>query len=163
MQTPGGGFHLYFEAPFPCGLSNDFAKGIDVRGVTGYVVGPGSEDSRGEWRLVNDAEIAPLPDFLSDYIRPPGHKDPNHDVPVVDLDLEENVQYALDWLKEREPAVQGQNGDDWTYETVQFLRDFGLSQGKIFEVLNVEWNRRCDPMWGDDELDAKIRLSLIHI
>lgn len=157
VRTPGGGFHLYFEAPFPCGLANDFAKGIDVRGATGYVVGPGSADSRGEWELINDAEIAPLPDFLADYIRPPGHKDPNHDVPVIDLDLDENVQYALDWLKEREPAVQGQNGDDHTYETVQFLRDFGLSEGKIFEVLNSGWNQRCDPPWGDDELDAKIR------
>lgn len=157
VQTPGGGFHLYFEAPFPCGLSNDFDKGIDVRGVTGYVVGPGSEDSRGEWKLMNDAEIAPLPEFLSDYIRPPGHKDPLHDVPVVELDEEENVEHALAWLRDREPAVQGQNGDDHTYETVQFLRDFGLSQGKIFEVLNVEWNQRCDPPWGDDELDAKIR------
>lgn len=157
VQTPGGGFHLYFEAPFPCGLSNDFAKGIDVRGVTGYVVGVGSEDSRGEWRLVNDSDIAPLPNFLSGYIRPPGHKDPNHDVPVVDLDEEENVEHALAWLRDREPALQGQNGDDWTYETVQFLRDFGLSQEKIFETLNVEWNQRCDPPWGDEELLAKIK------
>ena len=157
VRTPGGGFHLIFKSPFPCGLSNDFERGIDVRGATGYTVGVGSADSRGEWKLVNDAEIASLPEWLEDYVRPPGHKDPNHDVPVTDLDHPENVEHAVEWLKDREPAFQGQNGDDWTYETAQFLRDFGLSQGKIFEVLNVEWNQRCDPMWGDEELEAKIR------
>ncbi len=158
VQTPGGGYHLIFQAPFPCGLSNDFPKGIDVRGVNGYTVGAGSQDSRGEWKLIDpNAPIAELPDFLADYVRPPGHKDPNHDVPVVELDLDENVQYALDWLKDREPALQGQNGDDHTYETVQFLRDFGLSQDKIFETVNVEWNGRCDPPWGHEELLAKIK------
>ncbi len=158
VRTPGGGYHLYFRAPFPCGLSNDFPDGIDVRGVTGYCVGPGSEETRGEWRVENDAPIANLPDFLADYVRPPGHKDPNHDVPVVELDQPENVEHAMDWLRDRAPAVEGQNGDDWTYETCQWLRDFGLSEAKIFEVLSDSgWNGRCDPPWGDSELEAKIR------
>ncbi len=157
VQTPSGGYHLVFQAPFPCANTNSFPEGIDVRGVVGYTVGAGSEDSRGEWRIISDAEIASLPEWLTGYLEEPGRKNPNHDVPVVELDLDENVEYALGWLRDREPALQGHNGDDHTYETIQFLRDFGLSQDKIFETLNVEWNGRCDPPWGHEELLAKIK------
>ena len=155
VNTPSGGVHLYFKAPFATGIANDFPDGIDVRGVNGYVVGPGSKLPNGEYELC-EAEIADLPEWLEDYTRPPGHRDPKHDVPVIDLDLEENIVHALNWLQTREPAVQGEHGDDWTLQTIQFLRDFGLSPGKMHEVLNQGWNQNCDPPWGDEELERKI-------
>lgn len=157
VKTPRKGIHLYFRAPFATGIANDFPDGIDVRGVNGYVVGPGSELPEGGYELVDpNADITELPAWLEDYVRPPGHRDPKHDIPLVDLDLEENVVHALNWLQTREPAIEGQHGDDWTLQTIQFLRDFGLSQGKMMEVLNSGWNQNCDPPWGDTELERKI-------
>lgn len=155
VNTPSGGVHLYFKAPFATGIANDFPDGIDVRGVNGYVVGPGSELPNGEYELCA-AEIADLPTWLEEYTRPPGHRDPKHDVPLIDLDLEENIVHALNWLQTREPAIQGEHGDDWTLQTIQFLRDFGLSPGKMHEVMNLGWNQNCDPPWGDNELERKI-------
>lgn len=158
VKTPGGGYHLYFKAPFACANKNHFPDGIDVRGVSGYVVGPGSKDSRGEWKVLDeDAETKPLPDWLVEYIVEPGYKDPNYDIPLIDLDQEESIQHATEWLQDREPAEEGKNGDDWTYETLQYLRDFGLSETKAAEVINSSgWNARCEPPWGDAELEAKI-------
>lgn len=155
-KTPGGGFHLYFRSPFPCANKNHFPDGIDVRGVTGFVVGPGSRDSRGEWELIDpDAEIMELPEWLEAYVVQPGYKDPNRDTPLIDLDLEENVEHAKAWLADRDPAIEGANGDDWTYETCQYVRDFGISEKKALEVLK-DWNSRCKPAWGRAELEAKI-------
>lgn len=158
-RTPGGGYHLYFRAPFPCANRNSFPDGIDVRGVVGYVVGPGSTDSRGTWELIDpDAEIAELPGFLAEYLSEPGYKDPLNDVPVTELDQQENIDHATEWLQKREPALEGHNGDDWTYETIQFLRDYGLSEEQILLTLNESgWNARCEPPWGDAELEAKIK------
>ncbi len=158
-ETPGGGYHIFFRVPFGVANRNSFPDGIDVRGLVGYVVGPGSADPRGEWRLIDpDADIAEIPEWLLSYLEKPGYKDPNNDVPLVELDQPENVDHAVEWLKHRESAIQGQNGDDWTFETIQFLRDFGLSQEQIFATLNESgWNGRCDPPWGDSELEVKIR------
>lgn len=157
VSTPGGGYHLYFRSPFPCSNRNKFPDGIDVRGVNGYVVGPGSRDGRGEWALIDpDAKIAPLPEWLVEYVVQPGHKDPNRDNPVVDLDIQENIDHALEWLLTRKPSVEGANGDDWTYETAQYMRDFGLSESAALKALNTEWNKRCAPPWDLELLEAKI-------
>ena len=156
-RTPGGGFHFYFKAPFPCANRNAFADGIDVRGAIGYVVGAASADSRGEWRVINDADIAPLPDFLLEYVKQVGRKSDLREIPVVeDLDQNVDVERAREWLRDRAPAIERQNGDDWTYETCCYLRDFGLSPVKIFEVLNEGWNQKCEPPWSETELSQKI-------
>jgi hypothetical protein len=158
VKTPGGGYHLYFKAPYPCSNRNTFPDGIDVRGQMGYVVGPGSKDDRGEWELVDpNAEIQPLPKFLEQYIPVPGVRDPLADVPLIELDLPESIQEAMDFLEYRDPAIQGANGDDWTYETIQFLRDFGLSEGEMLKaLLESGWNESCEPPWDPAELEVKI-------
>lgn len=156
-RTPGGGYHLFFKTPLPCANRNYFPDGIDVRGVQGYVVGPGSEDSRGKWEIVDpSAEIADLPDWLLAYVEEPNQRHEKSDSPVVELDLPENVEHAVEWLREQPPAIEGENGNDRTYEVAGFLRDFGLSETKMLEVLNVEWNQRCEPHWDDAELETLI-------
>ena len=99
-----------------------------------------------------------LPDWLAEYIIPPGEKDPNSDIPVIELDLPGSTAEAMAFLRAAEPAIEGQNGDDHTYMTIQRLRDFGLSEEGMFEALDKSgWNERCDPPWSDGELDSKIR------
>lgn len=43
VRTPSGGLHLYFRAESEIANNSDrLAKGVDVRGYHGFVVGPGS-------------------------------------------------------------------------------------------------------------------------
>lgn len=161
VRTPSGGYHLYFKVPFPCANKNTFPHGIDVRGAVGYVVGAGSRDTRGEWEVIDPAmPIMDCPEFLLSYLKEPGKKDPNQHIPLVELDLPENVEQAMLWLKETPPAMEGDNGDDFTYEIACKMRDFGLSEGGALEALNESgWNQRCDPPWDNDELEKKIENS----
>jgi len=161
VSTPSGGYHLYFKTPQPCANKNTFPELIDVRGAVGYVVGPGSKVKAGEWAVVNeDAPIMDIPEFLLDYLVSPGVKDPNHEVPLIDLDLPENIAQAVDYLKKIEPAVGGQNGDDYTYEVCCYLRDFGISEAMALTLFSESgWNARCDPPWDLAHLEVKIKNS----
>jgi hypothetical protein len=162
VQTPGGGWHIYFKSEYPCSNKNLFPEGIDVRGVQGYVVGPGSADSRGEWEVLQaDAPIMDLPGWLDEFVVEPGYKDPNRDVPLIEMDQSENLEYAREWLKTRRVAIEGQNGDDWTYQTIQYLRDFGVSESEAQSVIR-DWNQRCEPPWDLQELEVKVRNAWNH-
>lgn len=161
VETPSGGYHLYFKVPFAVANKNTFPQGIDVRGAVGYVVGAGSRDSRGEWKVLDPSmPIMDCPEFLLTYLKEPGRKDPNQHISLVELDLPENIEQAMLWLREAKPAMEGDNGDDHTYEIACKLRDFGLSEGGALEVMHESgWNSRCDPPWENDELEKKIENS----
>ena len=53
-------------------------------------------------------------------------------------------------------AVQGHGGDQHTFVTAcRLVRDFGLSPADARSLLG-EWNQTCQPVWSDEDLDAKI-------
>jgi len=159
VESPSGGYHLYFKTPHPCANKNYFPAGIDVRGAIGYVIGPGSKiKATGEYKVINpDAPIMDIPEFLLEYLEEPGRKDPNHEVPLIEWDQAPNIEQAIEWLKQTDAAVQGEEGDQHTYDVCCMLRDFGISETEAFRVLNESgWNERCDPSWDDDELEKKI-------
>lgn len=67
--TPSGGIHLYFRAP-ESGFRNKAGNTplgpmIDIRAQGGYVVGPGSVTSAGEYVLTDDQEPAALPPWIA--------------------------------------------------------------------------------------------------
>lgn len=63
---------------------------------------------------------------------------------------------ARAWVAEREPAVEGWGGDQWTFKTCcALIRDFGLAEADALELL-LSWNERCDPPWNERELRAKL-------
>lgn len=160
VRTPSGGYHIIFKTPRPCANKNLFGNGIDVRGGQGYTLFA-SEDSRGEWAVIDpDMPIMDIPEFLLDYLVTPGFKDPNHSVPLIELDQEENVQQATEWLKTAPPAIEGENGDDHTYNICCELRDRGISETEALHILNESgWNERCQPAWDSGELEVKIKNS----
>ncbi len=164
VKTPRGGYHLYFKVPFAIANKNTFPAGIDVRGAIGYVVGPGSETDTGKWEVVDPhMGMMDIPEFLLDYMKIPGAKDPQHHVPLVELDLPENIEQARLWLTTAKPAFEGDEGDNHTYEICCKLRDFGLSEGEALNVLNEShWNERCEPPWQNDELEKKIENSYTY-
>ncbi|WP_158575863.1 bifunctional DNA primase/polymerase [Streptomyces corynorhini] len=76
VATPSGGRHLYFRAPMGCTIGSvsggrtALGPGIDVRGPGrrsgGYLVGPGSIVGGLPYLIVQDAPVAPLPDWIAD-------------------------------------------------------------------------------------------------
>lgn len=63
-RTPSGGRHLIYvvDAPVPQG-ANVFGPGVDIRSRGGFIVGPGSKTSKGEYVWVSPlpTEHNPLP------------------------------------------------------------------------------------------------------
>jgi len=52
VDTPSGGFHLYYESSVDLGCRNNWRKGIDIKCTGGYVLAPGSNHLDGiyAWR-----------------------------------------------------------------------------------------------------------------
>lgn len=74
-QTTGsGGRHYLFRLPddfTPTGSPGRLPPGLDVRGVNGQIVGPGSRTLLGGYKaLDNDAPVLDAPGWLLDLIRP---------------------------------------------------------------------------------------------
>jgi hypothetical protein len=73
--STGKGRHLYLrqpaDLPFGNGVGRLAAYKIDVRGRSGYVVGPGSVHATGRrYEVIEPAPVAPVPTWLSDALRP---------------------------------------------------------------------------------------------
>jgi hypothetical protein len=67
VETPTRGMHIYHRAPADQTLGNTAGKlapAVDTRATGGYVVGPGSVTSVGEYRIYRDMDIAPAPEAL---------------------------------------------------------------------------------------------------
>ncbi|WP_438479078.1 bifunctional DNA primase/polymerase [Streptomyces asiaticus] len=68
--TPSDGFHLWFTAPEGVTVPNSAGRigpGIDVRGTGGYLVGPGSIGTKGEYILhpkLGEVDVQPVPEAL---------------------------------------------------------------------------------------------------
>lgn len=73
--TPSGGIHLYFTAAEGFTIRNSqpspLGPQVDVRGGGGYVVGPGSVTSAGEYVLTDDQDPQPLPQWLARLLTEP--------------------------------------------------------------------------------------------
>jgi hypothetical protein len=79
VATSSGGIHLYYQAPVGVTLRNTSGVAgalLDSRGAGGYVVAAGSVRPNGAYRVVNDAPVAELPDWLIPHLTPPVHEAP---------------------------------------------------------------------------------------
>ena len=62
VRTPTGGLHLYYRAPGrPVKTVAGWRPGVDVRGVGGQGVGPGSKTGAGTYEIYRDVPLATLP------------------------------------------------------------------------------------------------------
>jgi AAA domain/Bifunctional DNA primase/polymerase, N-terminal len=73
VETPNRGFHFYFRTDAPYGNSRgSLPDGVDVRGVGGYVIGPGATlpDGRSYRHVYGSWDAIPaLPDALASLLR----------------------------------------------------------------------------------------------
>lgn len=148
VRTPRGGEHRYFAGEGPntvCKLGDK----VDTRGASGYVVweGPGYE-------LVSELPVADLPAWIVPALNV--RKDRKAST-GAELDKPQNIRRARSYLSIRPPAIGTRPGDpepanDYTYQTAQALRDLGLSEDRALGLMLDEWNDRCIPPWGEEEL-----------
>lgn len=148
MQTPRGGRHLYYRGMGPTSVQK-LGRKVDTRGIGGYVVweGPGYDP-------IDERPPAPLPDWIVPALNI--QKDRKQSV-NVELDLPVNVARATQYLTIRAPAIEGEGGNDHSYQTAAALRDQGISEDKALELMLEIWNERCVPPWRDDELATIVR------
>jgi len=166
VRTATGGMHCYFNGP-DSRLRVGFLPGVDVRSHNGYVVGAGSYvDAKlsgepeivatGDYKIEHDCTDLPwVPAELEMKLEKPGkHERLNTS---VELDTPTAIVAASEWLKTAAPAIEGQGGDNRTYETAaKLVRDFALSEEIAFELMSRGWNERCVPPWPLDLLLRKI-------
>jgi hypothetical protein len=151
VRTPTGGYHLYFSTlePARCGVDVIGLAGVDVRGVNGYVLAPGSVIAGRVYEHAfgaNDSP-APLPETFKALLKAPNKK------------AKSSIA--------RKAAVEGAGGDSWTFQTACCLRDCGVSEEKATELMiepsqaedetePLSWNERCEPPWDLDDLKVKV-------
>lgn len=72
IKTGSGGYHLYYSLPdFEVRNSaSKIGQGIDIRGEGGQVVAPPSTSSKGSYKLDNEIDISPAPQWLLAILAP---------------------------------------------------------------------------------------------
>jgi len=158
--TPRGGRHLFYRLPaghpgVPNRVGSVLGAGIDIRSTGGYVLGAGSKTADGAYEWDNYLPIADAPQWLLDRLGAPRDASESAGTRVPDAD-EATLARAQGWLDARPGAVEGRGGDAYTFSTAAFLRDYGLSQQQTYGLL-LEWNARCSPPWGLDDLGIKVK------
>lgn len=106
-------------------------------------------------RYALDDIVAVLPEIISDEPAPSRAAVEPH------MSREPRMRRAHEWLAHQPPAIQGQRGDDRTYQVCCAVAvGHDLSEDDTYEVLQ-DWNARCVPPWREHDLRTKIR-NAIH-
>ena len=156
VRTPRGGLHIYYEGELPTSVGRLIpGLPVDTRGRGSYALLPPSRTPQGEYRIYMEADVEPLPAWTSTLLRDM-HKGGAVASSDVELDLPVNLRRAERWLRDREPAIEGAGGNEWTYRTAAALADMGLSEEAVLALMAGEWNDRCQPSWQDDELEGVV-------
>lgn len=159
VQTPSGGMHAYFKGP-DRKQGVDILPGLDVRSHNGYVLAPGSyvDDGkvRGEYMVAVDHPLADVPPTILSVLEAPGQRRERDE--ELTIDSPTAINQAVYYLTTNAPpAVEGQGGDNQTYQiAAKLVRDYALSNETAFRLMLDHWNARCSPPWDAGELWKKV-------
>ena len=161
IATPSGGRHIYYSTPDGTKIRNsvsEIAKGVDIRGDGGYVVGPNSSIIEGEYTVINKgASIMKAPLALIELLtKKKGPTVGEVSIAGEDVDSEENLKRADEYLDIADPSVEGDGGDQRAFAVAARVRDMGVSEEECLERMLGDWNGRCSPPWSGDELAVKV-------
>lgn len=161
VETPRG-WHLYFPVPdFPVRSSAGIlAKGVDIRGEGGFVVGPGSPHRSGKtYVLTNDVDPAPAPDWLIDWLRSrvaPAEIQPTASDVTDPVERAYRRELFVKACQTLPPSVEGASGDTALFNVVQRgAYDLALPVADVLEIVREHFDPRCVPSWGTS-LDERV-------
>ena len=164
QKTPSGGEHRLFWSKVPIrqginvigpdlmGKKNPAARGIDLRGDGGYLVGPGSAINGELYRELRKLPIAMWPEWATErYAKPSATvielRPDSKGTPVQDQVLA--LKRSIAHLQSLEFVTQGSRNQA-CYQAICVMKDFGLDKTQMPDVLNQFW--KCDPMLDDHEI-----------
>jgi hypothetical protein len=160
VDTPSGGVHVYYKTdPFDERVYTstvNFVKGCDIRAAGGYVLGPGSTVDGLPYKSRCSKLPRTMPEGLGQLLPTKRERVENNTADERELDLVNNCKRAIQFLKDSEPAIEGQGGDSWTFATAAKVRNFGISEERCLEFMLAHFNPRCEPPWEPDELGVKV-------
>jgi len=158
-----GSEHLVF--PYPEGANiptaRGFRDGIDIKGISGYImVEPSNHWTGGHytWSDPESSTLEPLPPayvaLFSQASKDEGHaSDPPHECPVP---LSKRTKRARQYLAGCPKAVSGDGGHKTAYTVItKVVRGYCLPLTDALECLR-EWNARCEPPWSYKDLKHKV-------
>ena len=138
---------------------------IDVRADGGYVVAPGSVHETGAVykRAGTWPPVDKLPVFDPAWLEIDEKREFPKPVPTRRLtDGDWLLHRVRRHLKATPPAIQGEGGDNHTYQVCcGLVRGFDLTDADALELLR-EWNQRCEPPWSEAELAEKIKGARLY-
>lgn len=151
-RTPGGGQHMYFQAPEkPLGNNSRLIPGCDFRGEGGYIIAPPSTNGKGkayEWlNSLSLPEVTPppLPDeLIQKYGTPP-----------------ETADYGKPRLtgSDFKKILQGQR-DEMLFHIANSLIKGKMPIQEVQDLLGLMALHCCDPPFPLKEIPAKIKSAL---
>ncbi len=164
VKTGGGGIHFYLSLPpeaWKKKLKKNLKayKGIDFITNGAYVIGPGSvhPDTKKEYKLVDStppSAVGLAPFGLVELLT---SKAKTKTTGVAVDDNAQSIARYVEYLKQAEPAVEGDSGDAVTFKVACKGRDFGLSFGVVSDLMAKEYNPRCEPPWDLEALELKVQ------
>ena len=158
VKTPGGGFHLYYRGDDVANSASKLGPGLDVRGLGGYVVAPGSyfgdylgeKGYTGYYEIQHDALAVAAPPHLILMAGAPREK---QDGGPVSVDDPMDIDYATRYLQNEAPlSIEGQGGNNTAFMVAARLIEIGVSAETMVGLLADHWNPRCQPPWDRDDL-----------
>lgn len=159
VRTGGGGLHIYYKKPADIEVRNALKEyqGIEFKSVGQQVVGAGClhPETRKMYSVYcNDFAPIEAPENLLRLIK--REEITLQTTPDVYDDNETNIFRYIAYLKNAEPAIEGQNGDLRTFQVACRGRDFALSPLVTFDLMSQYWNDRCVPAWELEDLKKKV-------
>lgn len=140
VQTPSGGYHLYYKVDREIGNRVGLYEEIDIRGENGYVVGAGSTIGEREYKVIRDYTIAEANEAVYSFLEGPKQKS-RQDI------------YSF------EKIAQGKRNDT-LFHLACFLQKRGLADQSIRDAISRENEIKCDPPLSSKELDTLISSAL---
>jgi len=150
VRTPTGGLHAWYQGP-PVGNRAGILKGVDIRGVTGFGVMPGSTIHGARYEIAQDKPLAPVQQFILDRTRAPRERSAEQ-LPLLDLDTPSALNLATVYLDSIAGAVRGVQNDT-AFRVAAHLRDLGLSDTTCAELMDVRWAVKCEPPIPTEEIE----------
>jgi Bifunctional DNA primase/polymerase, N-terminal/AAA domain len=151
VKTPHG-WHRYYAGSLPPTASK-IADHVDTRGIGSYVVAPGSVvDGK---RYIPEADHLPtlldLPTIPACIVEKcPIKTEPRKLAGDYEEDKPIAIAKACEYLQRHEKPVEFAGSDDACYRHIARLRDLGLSDQRILELM-VEWTG-FDEEWLEEKL-----------
>ena len=146
VETASGGRHLIYRNASRDAKTYANAEGlpIDIKGVGGLAVAPGSIFEGGSYRLVADRPVKEVPAHLKVRVEKARERHANPDVPLADLDSPLAIGQATRVAQAAAGVREGGRGSECIKLALQ-MRDFGVTVETAKEIIRAHWADRCDP------------------